>query len=127
MKMRRDFVIKLLLLTIAVGVIGAALFFTVLKEYYLSVFPYLLVLFTLLTYSNHTILTKTLKDKPQKFTYVFMGVSAAKLFLMLIAIVVYLLIRRETVIPFLVGTFLLYLVFTFFEVKTLLRLVQGNE
>ena len=57
----------------------------------------------------------------------FMGLSAGKLFSILLLIVVYLILRRETVIQFLAGTFLLYLVFTFFEVKTLLRLVQGKE
>lgn len=73
------------------------------------------------------ILKGVLNKNPKSFSYMFMGLSGGKLFLMLLLIVVYLILRRETVIPFLAGTFLLYLVFTLFEVKTLLRLVKGKE
>ena len=118
---------QLSVLTIIIGIVGTAFFLTVLKEYYLPIFPVLLIFFALMTASFHVILTRTLEKKPNSFSIVFMGLSAGKLFLMLLLIVVYLILRRETVISFLAGTFLLYMVFTFFEVKTLLRLVKGKE
>ena len=127
MKRDKNFIWKLLVLTLFVGVAGASLFITVLKEYYLPVFPLMLAVFTLITLFFHITLSRTLERRPEKFSYVFMGLSAAKLFLILILIIVYLIIQRETVIYFLAGTFLLYVVFTFFEVKTLLRLVQGKK
>jgi len=118
---------QLSILTVIVGIAGAILFLTVLKEYYLPVFPLLLLFFAMLTASFHLILARGLKKNPDKFTYLFMGLSAGKLFILLVLIIIYLILRRETVITFLAGTFLLYLVFTFFEVKTLLRLVQGKK
>ncbi len=118
---------QLFVLTLVIGVVGAILFITILKEYYLSIFPIMLLFFAVMTVFFHIVLVRSLKKNPQKFSYVFMGLSAGKLLLMLLAIVVYLILKRETVIPFLAGTFLLYLVFTLFEVKTLLRLVQGKE
>ena len=127
MKNAKGFIGKLLLLTLILGILGAALFLTVLEEYYLPVFPLMLAVFALVTLSFHTALSRTLEKKPGKFSYVFMGLSAAKLFLILILIVIYLLIRRETVISFLAGTFFLYVVFTFFEVKSLLGMVQGTK
>ncbi len=126
--MNKDFrfYMQLSVITVITGIIGTALFLTVLKEFYLPIFPLLLMFFALMTASFNVILTRTLKKKPNSFSYMFMGLSAGKLLLMLLLIVIYLILRRETVIPFLAGTLLLYLVFTFFEVKTLLRLVQGK-
>ena len=121
------FIGQLSILTVVVGIAGAALFLTVLKDYYLPVFPLLLLFFAVLTAGFHLILTNSLKKKPDKFTYLFMGLSAVKLLMMLLLVVIYLILRRETVITFLAGTFLLYLVFTLFEVKTLLSLVQGKK
>jgi len=121
------FFTQLSVLTIIVGAFGGAFFLTILKEYYLPIFPFMLVFFALLTASFYVILKRTLNNKPKSFSNMFMGLSAGKLFSMLLLIVIYLILRRETVIPFLAGTFLLYLVFTFYEVKTLLGLVQGKE
>ena len=121
------FFTQLTILTIIVGALGGALFLTILKEYYLPIFPFMLVFFAIMTASFYLVLKRTLNNKPKSFSNMFMGLSAGKLFSMLLLIVVYLILRRETVIPFLAGTFLLYLVFTFFEVKTLLGLVQGKE
>lgn len=127
MKSNSRFYKQLSFLTLIIGIVGAILFTTFLKEYYLAVFPYLLLFFAVMTFSFHTVLVRSLSKNPKNFSLVFMGLSAGKLFLMLILIVIYLIFKRETVIPFLAGTFLLYLVFTFFEVKTLLQLVQGKE
>ena len=121
------FIGRLSILTVVVGIIGAVLFLTVLKEYYLPVFPLLLLFFAILTAAFHLILTKSLNKNPDRFSYTFMGLSAGKLLLLLLMVIIYLILRRETVIIFLAGTFLLYLVFTLFEVKTLLRLVQGKK
>jgi len=126
MKSDYRFLKQLFLLTLGVGIVGAVLFLTLLKEYYLSVFPALLAFFAIMTLAFHLILEGSFKKNPKNFSYIFMGLSAGKLFLMLLMIVVYLIIKRDTVIPFLGGTFLLYLVFTLFEVKTLLRMVQDK-
>jgi uncharacterized membrane protein YfcA len=127
MKSAPGFLKNLLILTVLVAILGALLFMTLLKEYYLDVFPFLLAFFALVTLVFHMIIERSFRKNPEKFSYVFMGLSAGKLVAILVMIVIYLIIRRETVIPFLVGTFLLYLVFTLFEVKTLLRLVQGKK
>jgi len=118
---------QLLILIIVICVVGAGLFLTVLKEYYLPVFPFLLMFFVAITLTFYLIIARSLKSSPKNFSNLFMGLSAGKLLLLLLVIVVYLLLQRNTVIPFLAGTFLLYLVFTFFEVKTLLGLVRGKE
>ena len=127
MKSDYCFLKQLSLLTLGVGIVGAVLFLTLLKEYYLPVFPVLLAFFAIMTFAFHSVLEGSFRKNPKKFSYMFMGLSAGKLFLLLLMIVIYLILRRDTVIPFLAGTFLLYLVFTLFEVKTLLRMVQDKQ
>jgi len=127
MKPDMRFLKQLSLLILIVGAVGAVLFLTLLKEHYLPVFPALLAFFALMTFVFHNVLERSFKKNPKKFTYTFMGMSAGKLFVTLMMIVIYLIFRRDTVIPFLAGTFLLYLLFTFFEVKTLLRMVQDKQ
>jgi len=121
------FLKQLILITIIVAAAGAALFVTVLRDYYLQVFPGLLLFFAAITYFSHYILLRSLNKNPQKFSVVFMGLSAGKLLTLLLMIVIYLILKRDTVIPFLAATFLLYLVYSFFEVKTLTALVQGKK
>ena len=118
---------QLLILTIIVSIISAGLFMTVLKEYYLNVFPFMLLFFVVITISFYEILARSLRKNPKNFSNLFMGLSAGKLLVILLVIIIYLILEKSTVISFLAGTFLLYLVFTFFEVKTLLGLVQGKE
>ena len=118
---------QLLILTIIVSIISAGLLMTVLKEYYLNVFPFMLLFFVVITISFYEILARSLRKNPKNFSNLFMGLSAGKLLVILLVIIIYLILEKSTVISFLAGTFLLYLVFTFFEVKTLLGLVQGKE
>ena len=118
---------QLLILTIIVSIISAGLLMTVLKEYYLNVFPFMLLFFVVITISFYEILARSLRKNPKNFSNLFMGLSGGKLLVILLVIIIYLILEKSTVIPFLAGTFLLYLVFTFFEVKTLLGLVQGKE
>lgn len=117
----------LLILTTIVCILSAGLFMTVLKEYYLNIFPFMLLFFVMITVSFYEILARSLRKNPKIFSNLFMALSAGKLLVILLVIIIYLILKKSTVIPFLAGTFLLYLVFTFFEVKTLLGLVQGKE
>ncbi|MBT3242766.1 MAG: hypothetical protein HN352_06420 [Bacteroidetes bacterium] len=126
MKTLFPYLLRLSGLTMALAIIGAALFLTVLKPWYLQVFPWMLGFMSLITLTEHYILSKSLAGRPNRFTQVFMGASALKLLLILLVMVVYLLLRKETVLPFVAGIFVLYFAFTWFEVRILLKQVQGK-
>ncbi len=123
----RKYLLSLLIVCLSVGVVGAVIFLTVLKQYYLPVFPWILAFMAAITLAEHYIMTKSLSGRPNRFSQSFMGVSAAKLFLILIVMVIYLLVRKEDVISFVAVIFVLYVIFTWFEVRVLLKLVKEKH
>ena len=123
----RKYFFNLIALILSVGVVATVLFLTVLKQYYLPVFPWVLAFVAVITIAEHYIMVKSLSGRPNRFSQSFMGASAAKLFLILIVMVIYLLIRKEDVIPFVAVVFTLYVIFTWFEVRVLLKLVQEKH
>ena len=127
MKYFRTYMFRLLALTIVIGILGAALFLSVLKPYYIPIFPWMLGLMAIITLIEHLIMTKSLSGRPNHFSQSFMIASALKLLLILVVMVIYLLIKKEYVIPFVAGIFVLYVFYSWFEVRILLKLVQGKH
>jgi len=69
----------------------------------------------------HLFLVKSTEKEPKKFVINFMLVTAIKLFGYLILILVYALIKREEALGFTVFFLSMYLLYSGFEVYTLLR------
>ncbi len=80
-----------------------------------------LVLFFLLTAAVHYVLLRISTLNPRKFVGYFMLATFLKLFVYLIVMVAYAFtIDHEEVMPFVLGFFALYIIYTVFEVVTLL-------
>jgi hypothetical protein len=80
-----------------------------------------LILFFLLTAVVHYVLLRISTLNPRKFVGYFMLATFLKLFVYLIVMVVYAFtINREEVMPFVLGFFILYIIYTVFEVVSLL-------
>jgi len=75
----------------------------------------------LTTCVSHYWVTKTVTDRPKAFVRVFMLQTTIKLLLYMVFIMVYLLNFRQNGIPFTVHFLVAYIVFTFFEVISLLK------
>ncbi|MBL7883752.1 MAG: hypothetical protein JNL69_06760 [Bacteroidia bacterium] len=69
----------------------------------------------------HLFLVKSTEKDPKKFVVNFMLVTAIKLFGYLILILIYALIKREAALGFTVFFLAMYLLYSGFEVFTLLR------
>lgn len=100
---------------------------TILADYYLIIHPWMVGIFALITGTEHYFLTKAVKNQPNRFSQVFMGASAIKLMALLFVTVIYLIVDKTQVIPFVVVLFVLYLIFTSFEVRALQKLVKGSS
>ncbi|MCK5820896.1 MAG: hypothetical protein KAH17_03375 [Bacteroidales bacterium] len=110
----------LLILIIALGN-------TVLSEYYLPIHPWMVGLFAFVSGLEHWYLMKSIKNHPNRFSNVFMAASAIKLLSLLFVTVIYLVIDKSKVLPFVGVLFSLYVIFTGFEVRALQKLVKGNS
>ena len=125
--MLKKFIIRTLIFSAIIAAISYALFFTVIPNFYLPVFPFLIVFFAGLTIGVHLILTNAGKKKISQFSTYYMGSITAKLFIYLIFIIIYVFSDRENAVPFLITFLLLYFLFTSFETYYLLKDLKKQQ
>jgi len=120
-KQFQHFLLRLAILSLIAGAL-IYLFRNILLPGLISPALYqMLVLFFALTAVVHYILLRTSTMNPRKFVGYFMLATFLKLFVYLIVMVVYAFtINREEVMPFVLGFFALYIIYTVFEVVSLL-------
>ena len=125
--MLKKYLLRLLIFTSIIAVLAFALYSTVLSEFYLPVFPYVLLFFVIVSLASHYVLIKAGQSRITKFSTSFMGATSFKLFLYLIFIVAYLLIDKSNALVFVLTFFALYLLFTAFETSALLKDLNKNK
>lgn len=118
--MLKTFIIKILSFSLILSAISFVLFYLLIPQFYLQVFPFLIVFFVVLTIGMHLVLTRAGKKEIRQFSTYFMGSITAKLFIYLIFIIIYVFTDRENAVPFLLTFLCLYILFTFFETYSLL-------
>lgn len=111
---------RFLVFCLALAGLAALLFVFLPSGYYLPVFPLMFLLVAGITFSIFWLLVQKLK-RPQRFTTLFTLATTIKLFAFLIFMVVYLLLNRSEAAVFLITFFLLYLIFSIYEVVVLLK------
>jgi len=99
---------------------------TILKNFYLPVFPFLLALFILITAIIQIMLVRIGKNEMAKFTRYFMLTLTIKIFVFLIFLVSYIFLDKENAAIFLVTFLVLFIVFLLYEVITLYTAFQKN-
>jgi L-asparagine transporter-like permease len=117
----RTFYLRLSLFTIVVALVYYGirqLGFTLLDH---PAFPFVLVFFALTTAGFHLGLVKAEARGNQQFVRFYMGATTAKLLLYMVVIVIYAFLVDENTRIFLIDFFLLYLLYTSFEVSFVYR------
>ena len=122
---KRFFLSAIILLAIVLS-ISQILFFTIFvtKNFPLRIIS--IVLVWIATCSSHYWVMKTVTEKPKAFIRVFMLQTTVKLFLYMVFIVGCLIFFRQHGIPFTVHFFVVYLIFTIFDVALILKFVRKN-
>lgn len=117
----KQFIVKLLGLTVIIAIIGWLVFSLLLSEFYLPVLPFLLLFFFVVTVLIHSYQLKLKKKDIGKFARSNMLITFFKLILYSVVAIVYIAFDSENAMVFVVCLMLLYLVFTFFEVAEITR------
>lgn len=97
------------------------IFFIIDKNHYLAIFPFVIIFFYVITLSVHYFLSKSLKDRIAKFSVNFMITTTIKLIIYASFVIIYLLFNKNEAITFVVFFIINYLIFTIFEVVSILR------
>ena len=77
--------------------------------------------FIIVTALIHIVLVRSAEQSPRKFITNFMAVSGAKLFVYLMVIVIYALLKGKAALGFVILFLVLYFLYSIFEVVTLLK------
>ena len=123
----KQFLLKSTVLTIIIFILGAILYSTILKSFFLIVLPFTVLFFYLVTNLVHAYLLKIAGKSGSKFTSYYMAVSFLKMFFYVAIAIVYVILNKEDAKPFFVNFMLLYVVYTSFEVNEFLKVVKQKN
>ena len=120
------FIKKFLLFSFIVLLLGG-LFFTVLPRYFYTIHIVSFFLIFLTTFTTFIIIAKSLQKKLDAFANYFMISTIAKLFIYFGFIVSYLIFTEEKKLSFIIIFFILYFLFTSYEVIILQRYIKIQD
>jgi hypothetical protein len=118
------FIIRLTILSLALGLIAFILSHFLPAGMISPALPYLFLLFYLIGALVHYILLRITSLNPRKFVSYFMLATFFKLMTYLIIIIVYTFYVKEGILAFILSFFILYIIYTVFEVATILAQIK---
>lgn len=119
-KLIRNFIIKIIFLTVILGIISGAVFRFLLPDEYFDTFPFLLILFPLVSSVIHIQLLKATEKSLARFNIVFMLSFILKLLVYLAISATIISLEQDHKSAFVITILLFYLVYTIFDVKKIL-------
>lgn len=124
----KNFLIKLIAITIVLITIGLILFNTCLSVYSFPAFPFLILYFFSITFITHSILVKYANIRFARFSSIYMLITGVKLFINIIFLVIYIWLYSTTAFAFIISFLITYVSYTVFEVISLLSdLKEKNQ
>lgn len=117
----KKFLIKTAILSVILAFAGWLIFTRFIPQYYIPVLPFLLLLFVVVSIAVHALQLQQAKKNLAKFARNNMLITFFKLMFYLIFAVTYFAIDTENAKVFGICFMLLYLVFSVFEVTSLVK------
>ena len=117
-KLLRTYIIWLSVLTAILGLLGLLFFRTFLSEYYLPIYWFLLLLFFLIHAISHSIIVFAGNKRRFHFGNAYLISFLVKFISYLILLIIYLVISESITMSFAIIFFLLYIIYTLFDIRT---------
>jgi hypothetical protein len=118
----KNFIKNITVISIVLILTGWLIFSQFIPQYYLPVFPFLLVFFVVIAVAIHAYQLQLAKNNMAKFTRSNMIITFLKLFLYSAVAIVYIAVDTKNAKVFVICFLLLYVIFTIFEVFSLLKI-----
>ncbi|MCD4747071.1 MAG: hypothetical protein K8R58_12310 [Bacteroidales bacterium] len=122
-----DFLKKISIFSVIIAIIIYAVLFFLPDNFKTPALPYLFFFFFALTLAVHYVLLKASEKKFSKFFNYFMLSTVVKLLIYFSVILLYVYINREDTIAFIITFFILYILFTAFEVISILKYPKSEN
>jgi hypothetical protein len=123
---KKIFLKSALIFCLTLIMVSILLFTTILKAFYLTIFPVQFAVIALVTILSHIRLMNSMAYNVRRFNTTYLGLMSLKLFLYLIFILICLLIDRSKAINFVVSFLVLYVLFTIFEVNKISKFLKKS-
>ena len=120
-KLTRSFIIKIIILSVIIAFIGGLIFMFLLKSRYFDTFPFLLILFPLVSSLVHIQLLKASKKSLAKFNVVFMLSFMFKILIYAAFTGIIISADAANKNSFVITMLLMYLIYTIFDTKVILE------
>ena len=117
----KNFLIKLFVFVLIVAIFDFCWIHFMPHEKHIPHTWLMLAFFCVLTALFHFLSISASKGQPQSFVRYYLGTTALRLFLYIMAIVAYRFYDKPTLAPFTIGFMIHYFLFTAFEVPVLLK------
>jgi len=97
------------------------------KEYYLPIYPIVILFFGIISFVVHYVLLKASERRANYFINNFMVSSISKMLIYLVFVGTYLFFEKENQATFIIFFMTNYFIFSIFEIKTLLDDLRKND
>ena len=123
----KQFTIKVIVLTLLLGLAGGLIFLYVIPSRYSPVFPFILLFVSLFTLISHYFHHSRIKADFSSFARAHMVITIVRLFVFSALTILYLVLSKENIVSFLVVVGILYIAFTLLETRELAKLSGRNK
>ncbi len=123
----KKYIQNLLVIVVIIALISLLLFSKLIPQFYLPVFPFIVLFFVVVSVSIHAYLLRLASKELGKFTRSIMLITSLKLMLYSAVAILYIAIDMENAKVFVVCFLSLYVVFTVFEVFSLLGITSNHK
>ena len=121
----KKFIVKIIIASVILIILGFVVFNFFFPNYYLPVFPWLLLFFFLASLVIHSWQIRMAKKDLNKFARTNMMATMIRLFIYSTIAIIYIATKPENALAFVICLMTFYLVFTFIEVTDLSRLAKS--
>jgi len=123
----RKFVLTISILTFSIVLVGSLLFSMIIPEYYLNIFPFILLFFAITSIITHALQMHLLKKDFAKFTRNNMLITFAKLIVYAVFSIICILTYPQYAISIVVAIMMFYVIFTTTEVISLIEITKKQK
>ena len=123
----RKFIINSIILTGIIALAGLLAFTTFLERFYLPVFPILLLFIFIINIIIHSLLVFSSGKEKFKFETAFTVSFFIKFVGYIIFMMIYIRSHKEDAMVFVVCLFFLYIIYTTFEIKSIISFIKRSS
>ncbi len=122
----RKYLIRLLILTAVTWIISVFFKLFAPEQYVSEVILFLAPFFLVISAAGRILLEYLVSKNSKWLNYSLLGIRAAKFFIYIIVVVIYAFLNKDDAVSFILAFFIFYLIYTYFDIKSMYPLLRKN-